>query len=100
MQFVCNLHYPRGCVLTRTATLTNTGSNILVIASITIVPLKYPHYSFSETNTCPKNLNPSESCSIAVTYHPQPYVTATGRVYVTDNASGSPQTIFLSGFMF
>jgi integrase len=98
--FYCNLQRPPGCISSpKTATLTNTGNNILVIASITFVPANFNSYfAFSETNTCPKNLNPSGSCRITVTWHPRPYVFSTGgHVYVADNASGSPQTISVGG---
>src|SRR5215469_15467162 len=99
LHFACYIHYPWGCVLTKTAKLTNTGSNVLVIASITFVPGNYCYLCFSETNTCPKNLNPGQSCSITVTARPHPYQTSTGYVHVTDNASGSPQIIYLSEFV-
>jgi len=100
MRWYCNFGYPIGCNSpTKTATLTNIGSNILVIASITFVPANYnSHLAFSETNTCPKNLNPGGSCRITVTWHPPLYSFSTGgHVYVTDNATGSPQTISVGG---
>jgi len=98
MQFICDTHTSTGCLtknMTRNATLTNTGRNTLVISSITISTL---NSSFSETNNCPTNLNPGKSCTIAITY--QHIVSGTGHLFVTDNGSGTPQTIFLSGDTF
>jgi probable HAF family extracellular repeat protein len=98
MRFVCDTHFPGGCKaknLMRTATLTNTGSNTLVISSITI---SFLNVGFSETNDCPKNVSPGKSCTITVTYHPEQI--STGHVFVNDNVIGSPQTISLSGDVF
>jgi probable HAF family extracellular repeat protein len=98
MTFICDTHVSWGCQsknMTRTATLTNTGSNSLAISRITISAF---NFAFSETNNCPTTLAPGKSCSIGITYHHvQP---STGHLFVTDNASGSPQTIFLSGYTF
>ena len=55
---------------------------------------------FTETNNCP--LSPSKldlnaSCTITVYFAPTTAGTITGTVTVTDNASGSPQTVSLTG---
>ena len=96
MTFLCDFHVSWGCQPqneTRTATLTNTGTGSLVISSITIA---FVNYGFSETNNCPTNLSPGQSCTIAVAYH-QGAPGSTGHLLVNDNASASPQTISLSG---
>lgn len=74
-----------------TITLTNSGSGMLDITSITASP------DFGETNTCNLNLSAGANCAISVTFTPAASGTATGTISVADNASGSPQTILLSG---
>ncbi|HEV2423273.1 MAG TPA: FG-GAP-like repeat-containing protein [Terriglobia bacterium] len=76
-------------------TLTNTGNAALSITSIT------PSKSYNEkSTTCP--LSPSTlgaglSCTINVTFKPTKIGTVTGTLSITDNASGSPQSVSLTG---
>ena len=72
-------------------TLTNSGSAVLSIASITA------RGAFSETNTCPVTLAPGASCSITVTLTAKAKGLLTGVLSIADNAPGSPQTVALSG---
>jgi probable HAF family extracellular repeat protein len=98
MQFVCDIHVFWGCQaknMTRAATLTNIGSATLVISAISLSDF---NDAFSETNNCPRSMSPGQSCTIQVKYN-EPRI-GTGHLYVTDNAIGSPQTIFLSGDTF
>jgi hypothetical protein len=93
--FVCDTHLPNGCRnTTRTATLTNTGSSVLVISTIGISEL---NSIASETNNCPTNVSPGQSCTITVKYNGG---NGKGHLFVNDNGSGSPQTIFISGEEF
>jgi hypothetical protein len=78
----------------QTVTLTNTGTGSLSITNIV------PSTNFGETNTCP--LSPSTlaagaNCTISVTFTPTTTGTLTGTISVTDNASGSPQAVSLTG---
>ncbi len=75
-------------------TLTNTGSDDLLISSITDAN------SFSQTNNCPiapNPLAPAQTCTINVTFTPTGTGTATDTLTITDNATGSPLQIPLTG---
>ncbi|HYM75784.1 MAG TPA: alkaline phosphatase family protein [Candidatus Dormibacteraeota bacterium] len=72
-------------------TMTNTATSQLTITSIT-VSAKY-----IVTNTCGSSLNAGSSCTISVSFAPTGTGTFSGSVTVTDSASGSPQTISLTG---
>jgi VCBS repeat protein/centrosomal CEP192-like protein/FG-GAP repeat protein len=75
--------------------LTNNGSTTLNITSIAITGANSG--DFSETNTCGASVAAAANCTISVTFKP----TATGNrvasVAITDDASGSPQMISLTG---
>ena len=75
----------------QTVTLTNTGT-----ASVTISNIKGSS-DFTQTNTCPTNLAAGASCIISVSFTPVANGAVTGTLTVTDNATGSPQTVSLSG---
>jgi hypothetical protein len=72
-------------------TLTNTGAAVLTISGISVSG------PFSQTNNCPSNLNPNAYCSINIKFHPKSKGIFHGSVSVTDNASGSPQKVPLTG---
>ena len=76
-------------------TLTNTGSAVLNLTSIAIAGTDPT--DFSETNNCGTTVAASASCTINVTFDPTHSGTRTATVSVTDNASGSPQTVSLNG---
>jgi FG-GAP-like repeat/Abnormal spindle-like microcephaly-assoc'd, ASPM-SPD-2-Hydin len=73
------------------ATLTNTGSVDVTISNISTTG------SFSQTNNCPSDLPVGANCKIEVTFTPTGKGRASGKLSVTDNAKGSPQTVALSG---
>jgi hypothetical protein len=72
-------------------TVTNTGNSSLSIQGIQVTG------DYSEINNCPSILAASASCSVSVTFTPTASGTRTGQVVVTDNATGSPQSVPLSG---
>src|SRR5438876_110504 len=72
-------------------TLTNTGNSSLSITSITISG------DFAQTNTCGSTVAAGANCSISVTFTPTTTGTRTGVVTITDNATGSPHSVSLSG---
>jgi hypothetical protein len=76
---------------TQSVTLTNYGAQSLLITSI------LPYGDFAQSNTCGSSLGTGASCTITVTFTPTRGGTRTGRVAITDNASGSPQTVTLTG---
>jgi FG-GAP-like repeat/Abnormal spindle-like microcephaly-assoc'd, ASPM-SPD-2-Hydin len=73
-------------------TLTNGGNNTLTIASVTANPT-----DFSVVNGCSSSVAAGASCSIGVSFDPTQSGTRSGTLTVTDNASGSPQTVSLTG---
>ncbi len=79
----------------QTVTLTNTGSSALAISGISITGANPT--DFAQTNTCSSSLAASASCSISVTFTPASAVSFTATLSVADNATGSPQTVALSG---
>src|SRR5579863_4008278 len=72
-------------------TVANTGNASLSIQGIQVTG------DYSETNNCPSTLAASASCSVSVTFTPTASGTRTGQLVVTDNATGSPQSVALSG---
>jgi hypothetical protein len=75
---------------TQHVTITNTGTEIITVSSITISP------NFTYTTHC-GTIQLGATCNIVVTFSPQSVGNITGTITVTDNATGSPQTISLSG---
>ncbi len=75
----------------QTVTLSNTGSGALNISSIATTG------DYAQTNNCGASLGAGASCSINVSFTPTAAGTRPGALSVTDNASGSPQTVALSG---
>jgi hypothetical protein len=79
----------------QTVTLSNTGTAAL---SITGVALTGTNASdFAQSNTCGSSLAAGANCTISVTFTPAASGSRTASVSITDNASGSPQTVSLSG---
>jgi len=79
----------------QTVTLTNTGTAILNITSLTITGANAG--DFSQTNTCPSSLAAGANCTIAVLFTPAVVGPRAAALTLVDNASGSPHTVNLSG---
>jgi Abnormal spindle-like microcephaly-assoc'd, ASPM-SPD-2-Hydin/Galactose oxidase, central domain/NHL repeat len=79
----------------QTVTLTNTGNAALTISSISTAGADTA--DFAETNTCPASLAANANCTISVTFKPAATGTRTANVSVADNATGSPQSVPLTG---
>jgi hypothetical protein len=75
----------------RSLTLSNYGAVALSITGISATA------NFSESDNCGASLASAASCTINATFTPPAEGTVTGTLSVTDNASGSPQTVSLSG---
>jgi hypothetical protein len=75
--------------------LTNNGSASLTITSITITGADPSDYA--QTNNCSSTLAAGFSCNIAVTFSPIATGTRTASITVTDNATGSPHSVSLTG---
>jgi hypothetical protein len=79
----------------QTVNLSNTGNAALSITSLTVKGTNGS--SFAQTNTCSKSLAPGAKCTISVTFTPATSGSDTASLSITDNASGSPQTVSFSG---
>jgi len=79
----------------QTVTLSNTGSATLNISSITVSGTD-PN-DFPETNNCGASVAVGANCTISVSFAPTITGARTAQMLITDNASGSPQLVSLSG---
>jgi hypothetical protein len=82
----------------QTVTLKNSGTADLSISSIALSGTNSG--DFSQTNTCPispSTLTAGSNCTISVTFTPTTTGSRSASVSITDNASGSPQSVALSG---
>ena len=87
-----------GSVVTKMVTVANTGSAAMTITDpiIAIVQGGDSH-EFVTVNLCPRSLAAGKSCIMTVTFIAGPhYNPQTAVLTVTDNASGSPQTVMLT----
>ncbi len=75
----------------KTVRLTNSGTVALSITSIA------PSGDFSETNNCGASISAGGHCTITVKYVPTVAGAETGAITITDNATGSPQSVPLTG---
>jgi Beta-propeller repeat/Abnormal spindle-like microcephaly-assoc'd, ASPM-SPD-2-Hydin len=75
----------------QTVTVTNEGTTALTISSITASG------DFAETNDCSVPLQSGTNCVISVTYTPFVAISSVGALTITDNATGSPQVVLLTG---
>jgi hypothetical protein len=76
-------------------TLTNTGTSSLSLNAIKLSGGNRTDYS--QTNTCGGSLAVNASCTISVKFTPLAIGSRTSTVSVADSATGSPQTVPLSG---
>jgi hypothetical protein len=79
----------------QTLTLSNTGNAALSITSLALTGTNAS--DFAQTNTCGSSVAAGANCTISVTFRPAASGSRTASVSITDNASGSPQTVSLSG---
>jgi hypothetical protein len=76
-------------------TVSNPSGLALTISSIAVTGTNAA--DFSRTNTCGTGLAVGANCTLTVTFKPTQTGPLTASVAIADNASGSPQTIGLSG---
>jgi predicted small lipoprotein YifL len=79
----------------QTVTLSNTGNASLSITSIAVTGANAS--DFAQTNTCGSSVAAGANCAIAVMFTPSALGTWTAALSISDNASGSPQSVALSG---
>jgi probable HAF family extracellular repeat protein len=75
--------------------LKNNGTTKLNIGNVVITGTNAG--DFAQTYTCGSSLAVGASCSISVTFKPTASGSRSAAVDITDNASGSPQKVTLSG---
>jgi Abnormal spindle-like microcephaly-assoc'd, ASPM-SPD-2-Hydin/Beta-propeller repeat/Cep192 domain 4 len=75
----------------QTVTLANAGSGPLTITSIAIGS------GFSQSNTCGSTVAAGSSCTLTVTFGPTAEGAINGNLTISDDATGSPQVVSLSG---
>ena len=76
-------------------TLSNTGSATLNINGVSITGA-FPN-DFAESNNCPSGLSTNATCTINVSFTPSTTGLRSATLSISDNASGSPQAVGLSG---
>jgi hypothetical protein len=76
-------------------TLTNPGTLTATLTSITIAGTNPT--SFLHLTTCGATLAAKATCSVYVSFKPTAAAALTGTLTITDNASGSPQKVTLTG---
>jgi subtilisin family serine protease len=86
----------------QTVTLTNSGDALLSVSGIAITGTDAGQFApvTPGTGDCPTgstSLAAGASCTISVTFSPTSTGSKTASLDVTDNATGSPQSVFLSG---
>jgi hypothetical protein len=79
----------------QTIAVQNPGTAPLGISGISITGLNSG--SFRETNTCGSSLAPGANCSIVVIFEPTSKGALVASLSLADNATGSPQTVSLTG---
>lgn len=80
---------------TQSTTLTNTGGNAVAINSI--VPTGNNAADFSQSNTCRPSVPAGANCQITVTFAPGQAGPRVASITITDDTSGSPHQLGLSG---
>ena len=78
--------------LPQSVMLTNTGNAVLTITRVTASPK-----DFGVLNACGSTVTSGSGCSIGVFFDPTTSGTRNGVLTVVDSATGSPQTVPLSG---
>jgi len=78
----------------QTVTITNTGNATVNAPTISIIGTDLS--SYTQTNTC-GSLPVAASCTISVTFKPAAAGTLTATLQAADNATGSPQSVTLTG---
>jgi O-glycosyl hydrolase len=76
-------------------TLSNSGNATLNISSIAVTGTNPG--DFTQSNNCGSSLAAAANCVISVNFTPQASGTRSASLTITDSASGSPQTITLTG---
>ena len=79
----------------QTVTLTNSGTATMTGIAVSLTGTGATQ--FGQTNTCNATLAAGATCTISITFTPTASGKTTAALSVADNASGSPQTVVLTG---
>ncbi len=79
----------------QTVTLSNSGNATLNITSISLGGTNSG--DFSQSNNCGTSVAQGANCTISVTFTPSTLNSESAQVVISDNASGSPQSVSLTG---
>src|SRR5579864_6284592 len=82
---------PLGASDSQAVTLSNAGNAVLNLGNI------HANGDYAQSNTCPAALAVGSHCVITVKFTPAASGTRTGTLTVNDDATGSPQTVTLTG---
>ena len=77
-------------------TLTNAGGSPLTINSVVLTGTNKTQFLIS-SNDCPASLAAGANCIIHLHFYPQVTGPASAALTITDNATGSPQSVSLTG---
>jgi hypothetical protein len=81
---------------TKTVTVTNTGTGNLVISSLAIAGANAAEFAVT-AGTLPMTVEPGSNATITLTFSPTAPGSCAATLTITDNASGSPHAVALSG---
>ncbi|MGA8143448.1 MAG: choice-of-anchor D domain-containing protein [Candidatus Acidiferrales bacterium] len=79
----------------QTITVSNTGNTTVTINQISVAGVNAS--DFNETNNCSAVLGAGGSCMVSVTFKPIAAGNCSASILVSDNATGNPHTVPLSG---
>ncbi|MFZ0911594.1 MAG: hypothetical protein WAN24_19145 [Candidatus Acidiferrales bacterium] len=88
-----------GTTTFQTSTLTNTGSSMITFTNFNVMPISGDDSSgFLGIELCPRTLNAGRSCVVIMSFTANSDVSKThaANLEIVDNASGSPQMVFMS----
>ena len=91
MQLDFSSHVAGTTSAAQSITLTNEGDATLNISSIATSA------DYAQTNTCSATLVPAANCAISVTFAPAATGFLPGTLIITDDSTGSPQMVTLTG---
>ncbi len=91
MQLDFSSHVAGTTSAAQSITLTNEGDATLNISSIATSA------DYAQTNTCSATLVPAANCAISVTFAPAATGFLPGTLTITDDSTGSPQMVTLTG---
>ena len=78
-------------------TVTNTGTAALIMSSVTMSGANASDFAMSADTCTGATIPPNANCTVSVTFTPSATGSRGASLVFTDNASGSPQTISLTG---